>query len=861
MKIISLLWCLALLYGNALAAPQTGVFTSIDSLTPFDVAWPMMPGWDATVSWHINSSMEMKDGDTFFLRIPFVIEFNTDESSIQMSDGTNTFANCVLTPGENLVPYSEVKCTATTQVEDVQSSSGTITFPIVFNAGFSAQELDLKAANHWRTGSNTLEWTDGSNTLTHPITFVGGTMSAFNGRPKRGILDQRSFVSTNTIRQFLMGPLCHSSDMSGELSIENLLEEAPFDCDSITTAMSNQINAWYFPQTADEAEATIVSCSAAGVNVAFSNLPAGFRPYINIDATKKIAVSEIDNIYHYNFTCNGAELSDSIFAAWDQFFSDDTEEDDTLTQVVVTTATDPGITATSIATHTGTDANTIVVNVPISESTVIVTGTNSIATTKTFTSSGTRIVSIDTPIPTSTITSTWTESVTSTYTVPASPGVTASVIVEVPIPTTTITQTWTGMETMTQTLPAEIGETQSVIVNIPDSTTIMSSNEATSEQTMSLSVDTIPTSLMNSSTSSGASLSEEISTQETSLSSQSSDESVSQTESYTASDPSPPVSSSFLNTSSSKIGSQLLLSSQSDPVSTSEMAPQSGISSYITSWIGSITVPSSLSAETDSAQETSYHTTKSPTDNSASENVYLTESKKTENTDTKASHSVISTSGTSDINDSSSDAYIDPSISTTTIGVPSISVNWNSSFVITTLVSETTCISSTPKTVSETLDIQDLFSTCKEASAKTNNEGSLKASKLSKSTSKIDTKVIFPTSEPDFIASTSSYWSQDIQSSNQFNIMTSPDISLAQSGPTELALARCTSANCGTQTNSKGQNPNVATSLMSISNSDAPAVSPSSSQLPSVLTYSGISSTLKVSGILAMFVSLTQILF
>ncbi|KAL6674063.1 hypothetical protein ACI3LX_004943 [Candidozyma auris] len=117
MKIISLLWCLALLYGNALAAPQTGVFTSIDSLTPFDVAWPMMPGWDATVSWHINSSMEMKDGDTFFLRIPFVIEFNTDESSIQMSDGTNTFANCVLTPGENLVPYSEVKCTATTQVE------------------------------------------------------------------------------------------------------------------------------------------------------------------------------------------------------------------------------------------------------------------------------------------------------------------------------------------------------------------------------------------------------------------------------------------------------------------------------------------------------------------------------------------------------------------------------------------------------------------------------------------------------------------------------------------------------------------------------------------------------------------------
>ncbi|QEL63474.1 hypothetical protein SBP28_005429 [Candidozyma auris] len=834
MKIISLLWCLALLYGNALAAPQTGVFTSIDSLAPFDVAWPMMPGWDATVSWHINSSMGMKDGDTFFLRIPFVIEFNTDESSIQMSDGANTLANCVLTPGENLVPYSEVKCTATTQVEAVQSSSGTITFPIVFNAGFSAQESDLEAANHWSTGSNTLEWTDGSNTLTHPITFVGGTMSAFNGRPKRGILDQRSFVSTNTIRQFLMGPLCQSSDMSGELSIENLSEEAPFDCDSITMAMSNQINAWYFPQTADEAEATIVSCSAAGVNVAFSNLPAGFRPYINIDATKKIAVSEIDNIYHYNFTCNGAEL------------------------IVVTTATDPGITATSIATHTGTDANTIVVNVPISESTVIVTGTNSIATTKTFTSSGTRIVSIDTPIPTSTITSTWTESVTSTYTVPASPGVTASVIVEVPIPTSTITQTWTGMETMTQTLPAEIGETQSVIVNIPDSTTIMSSNEATSEQTMSSSVDTIPTSSMNSSTSSGASLSEEISTQETSLSSQNSNESVSQTESYTASDPSPPVSSSFHNTSSSKIESQSLLSSQSDPVSTSEMAPQSGISSYITSWIDSITVPSSLSAETDSAQETTYHTTKSPADNSASENVYSTESKKTKNTDTKASHSVISTSGTSDINDSSSDAYIDPSISTTTIGVPSISVNWNSSFVITTLVSETTCISSTPKRVSETSDIQDLFSTCKEASAKTNNEGSLQASKLSKSTSNIDTKVIFPISQLDFIASTSSCWSQD---SNQFNIMTSPDISSAQSSPTELASAHCTDANCGTSTNSKEQNPNVATSLMSISNSDAPAVSPSSSQLPSVLTYSGVASTLKVSGILAMFVSLTQILF
>lgn len=468
MKLASLA-AVSLAVAGAVAKLQLGVFNGIKSITPSDNRRPEQPSWHATVLWEIKPAMGVQEGDTFTLHMPYVYKFTSSSNTLQLTAGGQVVANCNLYSGENIVGYSEVQCTATAAAANAGTFTGDVTFPFTFNAGSTSDEVNLEAAGVWKSGQNTVTWSDGDKTFSTTVDFNPGASSIIQGSPENGVYGLRKMVSLNINQHYLMGPLCPYDGQYGRLEISNPSPGVGFDCSSLAGAITDQVNDWYFPKTAEKIGVNIDSCSSYQATVSFSNLPAGFRPYININAAiPNVASFRSLNTYSYNFVCGGRRQLGQLLIAWVMYNNGNTGSGGDFKPVVVTTVTDPDITTTAVVTSTGTSTNTIVVSVPISVSTVTHTGTDSVATTHTTTKSGTRIISIDVPTPTTTITSTWTGSTTETITVPASSsGGTNTVVVEVPTPTTTVTRTWTGTVTSTEIIPAPSGGTATVIVDVP----------------------------------------------------------------------------------------------------------------------------------------------------------------------------------------------------------------------------------------------------------------------------------------------------------------------------------------------------------------------------------------------------------
>lgn len=354
---------------RALAGAKTGIFNSIDHISAPEDCLPETPSWSATVGWSISKEMNVKEGDTFALRMPYVYKFTSGTRSLELVAGDTSFAKCELFSGDNVVDFCELQCTALAAVEKVSSVKGTVEFPFTFNAGMLGDSVNLAASTIWKAGKNTVTWADGENKLSCDVDFTGGSSYVFSGSIEHGAYFLRKAVLLNTNQHYVLGPQCHADGMSGYIEIENPDSGVELDCKSVAGSVSDQINEFYFPQSAEKCSVNVDECSATKAKLSFSGIPAGFRPFLNVNAAIPKKDFRSSNSYSYKFSCGGFILEDYQSTSWYMYKNGETGGDGDYNDIVVTTVTGNYGCPTAVNTVTGPSTNTIVVTVPPSETT------------------------------------------------------------------------------------------------------------------------------------------------------------------------------------------------------------------------------------------------------------------------------------------------------------------------------------------------------------------------------------------------------------------------------------------------------------------------------------------------------------
>lgn len=68
---------------------------------------------------------------------------------------------------------------------------------------------------------------------------------------------------------------------SGTLEIRTLDDSVTFDCESINFSITNTLNDWNLPTNAESLNYT-KKCFAKNVTISFDEIPAGYRPFLDI---------------------------------------------------------------------------------------------------------------------------------------------------------------------------------------------------------------------------------------------------------------------------------------------------------------------------------------------------------------------------------------------------------------------------------------------------------------------------------------------------------------------------------------------------------------------------------------------------
>lgn len=305
-------WLLHLTF--ALAAVKSGIFTSIDSIDPSPDSRPETDYWLAIVSWSITSSLGIQAGDTFALRLPYVFSFSSKSQILTLDSDAGILASCLLYSGESDDHYSEVQCTATDKVEGIASASGKLAFSFVFNAGFSADDVDIAAAGYWGYDYDhtPISWTDGSNMLQKTIRF-DKTPGMYIDKFRNIFHDLRASVKTPTKRHYFLGNYCEVPSLTGYLKITHDNPEVPFDCKNLQANFASEWNIWKFPHVIDQwAGKHTSSCSPTEVVVTFSEVLAFYRPFINVPVNVLNTRSLSTYVYSYEFLCMGVTFKGSL---------------------------------------------------------------------------------------------------------------------------------------------------------------------------------------------------------------------------------------------------------------------------------------------------------------------------------------------------------------------------------------------------------------------------------------------------------------------------------------------------------------------------------------------------------------------
>ncbi|KAK6453614.1 cell-wall agglutinin N-terminal ligand-sugar binding-domain-containing protein, partial [Scheffersomyces xylosifermentans] len=426
----------------AAAKEVTGVFTNFESLVfqnagNYSITSPDKPSWIATLHWVIDGSKE-KAGDTFTLNMPCVFKFTTPAgvNSVDLKVNNDVYATCKFSPGEIVVPFSQLQCTVAKIVTGSTYASGTVNFPITFNVGESALQTDLEDSTCFTPGTNTVTFNDGPNKLSTTANFQAGSPMPDDFDPDTIVFRNRAAPSTNEYQHYLLAGNCPNGYRSGKLGFR--FSGGTLDCSSVHAAITDQLNAWYFPETESDFSFT-PRCTSNGFSISYNNIPAGFRPFI--DGLIRQSSSSLTVSYTNSYVCSDFyRYRYNPIIDWGNYDNSGTGSNGNV--VVVTT-------------KTWTKSTTQLTTLPFNTA-----------------PGNTKTIEVNVPIPTVTTTTTWTGYQTTTTTVTATPGQTATVIVEIPTkrppnPTTTKTTTWTGLQTSSLTLTNTPGGSDTVIVEVP----------------------------------------------------------------------------------------------------------------------------------------------------------------------------------------------------------------------------------------------------------------------------------------------------------------------------------------------------------------------------------------------------------
>ncbi|RLV91283.1 Agglutinin-like protein 1 [Spathaspora sp. JA1] len=422
----------------------TKVFKSFDSLEyrgSSTILNPVKTGWNAILSWEVDGSW-MKPGDTFTLNMPCVYRFTNTEPSIHLTENSIDYANCIFSPGDIALEYSELKCVLLPTVNQLTKAIGTISIPLTFNAGYSASTIDLKCSKYFHDGVNTVSFYDGDNVLSTQATFQRGVSTTASII----VYELRNIPSLNKQQQYLLQGTCARGYSQGRLGVIIYGGTGLIDCSSVRAYASNSFNDWYLPESIDEILFTL-DCSSREVNVRYENVPAGYRVFLEVFYHRTAGV-QLDVDYVNRYICAGSSVihENSVAILWQAYFGEQIVPKDL--EVVTKTWTGSTI-QMSTATYEQSDEFVSVI--------------------------------IEVPIPTTTISSSYIGISTSYTTYTVDPGATATVIEYEPLHETTIqTSCWDQEETTTSTIIDPAWATDTVLIITPCE---VSTEETTAEST------------------------------------------------------------------------------------------------------------------------------------------------------------------------------------------------------------------------------------------------------------------------------------------------------------------------------------------------------------------------------------------
>ncbi|EGW35286.1 uncharacterized protein SPAPADRAFT_64435 [Spathaspora passalidarum NRRL Y-27907] len=414
-----LLLVLLQLFSFVATQEVTGVFTSFDSLTWLDsgnyhIKYPAAPAWIAELGWKIDGSL-VSAGDTFTLTMPCVFKFTTTQSSVNLHVGDINYATCDFAPGGLFSANSELHCILLDAVQDSTLVVGKLTLPIVFNTGRSSADVDMFCSTFYKSGLNTVSFTDGDKTLSIVVEFKGGSHS---GDINRAIYSARILPAGDQGQHYLLGSYCPGVLKMATIGMTINDGASTFDCSTAHVYLTNSVNDWYYPQSFESIDPVFITCTPKEFLISYKEVPDGYRVFIEAILNIVDGVNPI--VYYNDMYMYTTPIDKSIEVTWYPY-----------THVE---ADGPGKEIITV-TETWTGSYTETVTKPYEDEDLTIT------------------IDVNVPIPTITLTETYVGITTSYTTYTVEPGETASVVVYDPVHTTITEEScWESDKSITTTI-------------------------------------------------------------------------------------------------------------------------------------------------------------------------------------------------------------------------------------------------------------------------------------------------------------------------------------------------------------------------------------------------------------------------
>lgn len=337
----------------------------------------------ANLGWLI-STQGASQGDTFDLIMPGVFRTKFGSQQLRLVADDVTYALCDAWDGSYVTQYTSLLCTVTSAANTDRdiTVTGVASFEFVFGAGGSTRNSDLYEASLFHSGENKIVWGGLSTT----VTFTGGPF--FSEGDESGLIYySRSTPQCNEQLQVLSG----SCEDGITLGFTMVTFEDDYDCSDFSIAMTKHLNDFHLPESYETVPELEVICQARRIIGKFSNVPGGYRVFLQ-GLYKYPAASE--TVFHHfggNVTCGSGHTKTNNYAREIKVISGDADSSGNSREVVVTTTTwaETYTTVTTLPYESTASTITILVDVPdthraTTTTTVTLEWTGAVTTTRTL---------------------------------------------------------------------------------------------------------------------------------------------------------------------------------------------------------------------------------------------------------------------------------------------------------------------------------------------------------------------------------------------------------------------------------------------------------------------------------------------